>query len=402
MLTSNAVLIPSTPENQNAYPRPLRILHVLEATLGGTLRYLENIADAMDGSPFHFGFAFGDSRADSRLDPFLKTIDQRGWRAYPIAMCREVDALKDWAALTGLRRAILAFEPDILHCHSSKAGILGRLASRTVLSRPTVLYNPHALAVPLGKKFLYIERALSGLVDHYIAVSEGEADDIVRYGVSRRSKVQVVFPAIDTRVFSPRDKRGARIALGLTEAPLVLGLGRLTQQKNPLSFLRIVEKARRQLPGLRALWIGDGDLTAAFHETVASLGLKDYVQLVPWQHDVRLHLAAADALLCTSLYESFGYMAAEALAMQVPVVAPQVSGPRDILVGPLARQLFPAGDEERARDLLLNILTQSDYALEQGRLGRELVMQRFSPKEMRASLTACYHCTTPQEQRAHL
>ena len=401
MLTSNAVLIAATPESQIRDRRPLRVLHVLEATLGGTLRYLENIAEAMDGSPFEFGFAFGSSRADSRLDPFLKTIEQRGWRAYPIAMLREISVSKDWAALMGLRRAILGFEPDILHCHSSKAGILGRFAARMVLSRPTVLYNPHALAVPLGKKFLYIERALSRLVDQFGAVSNGEADDIVRYGVSRRANVQVVYPAIDTRVFSPRDKRGARIALGLPDSPLVLGLGRLTLQKNPLAFLRIVEQARRQLPGLRALWIGDGDLTASFQKMVSSLHLEDCVQLVPWQHDVRLHLAAADALLCTSLYESFGYMAAEALAMEVPVVAPEVSGPRDILVGPLGKQLFPAGDEECARDLLLQLLRDPAYASQQGRLGRDLIVQRFSPKVMQNSLTACYESLVVGEQRAH-
>lgn len=398
--TSNAVLQQERPDHVPALAEaPLRVLHVLEATLGGTLRYVENIAASMHASPIRFGLAFADRRADSRLVPFLTAARSRQWRTYPVDMRREVSLSGDWSAFRQLRRVLLDFEPDLIHCHSSKAGILGRLAAHTTRPRAAVMYSPHALAVPLGKKYLYIERALQGLVDRFVAVSEGERDDIVRHKVTSAAKVGVVFPSIDPHFFSPRDRRGARVALGLGDGPLVLGLGRLTTQKNPLSFLRILKQLRQQVPTARGLWLGDGDLTADFDETRAALGLTDCVSLVPWQHDVRLYLAAANVLLSTSIYESFGYMVAEALAMQVPVLAPDVSGPRDILADSLPEALYPAGDEDRAAVLLTDLLEDPHLASEQAYRGRKAILARFSPEAMAVSLHHSYQTAVANHAR---
>src|ERR1700722_18668974 len=73
--------------------KPLRVLHVLEATLGGTLRYMENIAEATEGLGLVSGFAYGTARADSRLKPFLECISSRGWSSYPVDMARQVHPL---------------------------------------------------------------------------------------------------------------------------------------------------------------------------------------------------------------------------------------------------------------------------------------------------------------------
>ncbi len=374
---------------------PLRILHILEATLGGTLRYLENIAESMKLSPFHFGFAFAQERADSRLLPFLELIATQGWTAYPVDMRREVSLQNDWRAFSDLRKIIKAFDADIVHCHSSKAGVLGRFAAHTVLPRPAVLYSPHALAAPLGKKYLYVERALKGLVDKFLAVSKGEAEDIVRYGVGTQEQIHVAYPAIDPTYFSPRKRQDAKLALGMDEAPLILGLGRLTSQKNPLSFLNIVRQIRCSVPHVRAIWIGAGDLTAEFMNKRTELDLAQTVELISWQHDVRPYLAAADVLLSTSLYESFGYMVAEALAMEVPVVAPAVSGPQDILTDGLANHLYRPADDETAATLVTELLTNSVYAHERGRLGRDVIMARFSSLAMHNALSACYQTMAP-------
>ena len=374
---------------------PLRILHILEATLGGTLRYLENIAESMKLSPFHFGFAFAQERADSRLLPFLELIATQGWTAYPVDMRREVSLQNDWRAFSDLRKIIKAFDADIVHCHSSKAGVLGRFAAHTVLPRPAVLYSPHALAAPLGKKYLYVERALKGLVDKFLAVSKGEAEDIVRYGVGTQEQIHVAYPAIDPTYFSPRKRQDAKLALGMDEAPLILGLGRLTSQKNPLSFLNIVRQIRCSVPHVRAIWIGAGDLTEEFMNKRTELDLAQTVELISWQHDVRPYLAAADVLLSTSLYESFGYMVADALAMEVPVVAPAVSGPQDILTDGLANHLYRPADDETAATLVTELLTNSVYAHERGRLGRDVIMARFSSLAMHNALSACYQTMAP-------
>ena len=141
--------------------KPLSVLHVLEATLGGTLRYMENIAEATQGLHMVSGFAYGTERADSRLEPFLARISNLGWRCYPVDMTREVHPLHDLKACLRLRQIIAHFAPDIIHCHSSKAGALGRAAVFFQRRRPARVYSPHALAAPLGSIYLEIEKILS-------------------------------------------------------------------------------------------------------------------------------------------------------------------------------------------------------------------------------------------------
>ena len=139
---------------------PIRVLHVLEATLGGTLRYMENIAAATEDTQIVFGLAYGSARADSRLQPLLERARAMGWLTYPIDMRREIGPRNDFSAFVKLRQAIGRFKPHILHCHSSKAGALGRAAASSRLRRPIRLYSPAAIAAPLGAKYLRSRRCL--------------------------------------------------------------------------------------------------------------------------------------------------------------------------------------------------------------------------------------------------
>src|ERR1700679_1352365 len=110
----------STPVSRKG-PRgkePIRVLHVLEATLGGTLRYMENIAAATEDTQIVFGLAYGSARADSRLQPLLERARAMGWLTYPIDMRREIGPRNDFSAFVKLRQAIGRFKPHILHCHS--------------------------------------------------------------------------------------------------------------------------------------------------------------------------------------------------------------------------------------------------------------------------------------------
>src|SRR5688500_6152728 len=106
----------------------LRVLHILEATLGGTRRYLEDIALATAAADVDMGLVFGTRRADANFNAALKTFYDCGWWCRPVDMRRAV-SLSDVAAVVSVRRVIRAFSPDLIHCHSAKAGAIGRLAA---------------------------------------------------------------------------------------------------------------------------------------------------------------------------------------------------------------------------------------------------------------------------------
>ena len=114
-----------------------------------------------------------------------------------------------------------------------------------------------------------------------------------------------------------------------------------------------------------------------------------------WRNDVRPWMAAADLLLSTSEYESFGYMVAEALAMERPVVATDVTGTCDIMSAELAPFLFPPGDTTRAAELIGGLLRSPGLSERCGRIGREKDAERFGSSAMRNSLDALYSQLAP-------
>jgi glycosyltransferase involved in cell wall biosynthesis len=365
------------------------VLHVLEATLGGTLRYMENIAACLGETDLTLGFAYATARADSRLDPLLTQLERSGWNLYPVAMRREINVAGELESVQKLRRVFQEFCPDVVHCHSSKAGVLGRVASLLVRPSPAVVYSPHALAVPLGRQYLYIERLLCKLAGRFIAVSNSEARDIVQYQLATPDLVSVAYPLIDCDYFS---RSAARLAsTRVTGSFTVMGVGRMTAQKDPLRFITIVRKLQETLPDLKGVWIGDGELRPEF-EQLATCG-PGLFELIPWQRDIRPVLSAADVLLSTSRYESFGYMVAEALALEVPVVASRISGTSDILIDEFAENMYELDDDDSAADLLKRVLQDSGGARRWAASAREMIRRRFNSDSMREALLDAYSRT---------
>ena len=380
---------------------PVRVLHVLEATGGGTMRYMENIAEATLGSNITCGFAYGISRADSSLLPFLDRVKKRGWQTFTIEMGRAIAPASDVRALLQLRRAIKSFAPDILHCHSSKAGALGRAAGSTTLKRPIRLYSPHAVAAPLGGKYLMLEKLLTRFTDRFVAVSESERRQIIDLTLATDKPVDVIYPTINFEHFQPASRDEARTLLGFDSSPRVVAVGRLTAQKNPEAFVQIMKRVRSIRPDVRGVWVGSGELEDEFHASIMANELQDAISIVPWVHDVRAYIAAADVLLSTARFESFGYVTAEAYAMQRPVVASNVTGTRDIMRKELAQWLFKPADYPRAAQLIIELIGEPVTAMCVANQGRNEMMRCFSTENMREALMYAYaSALSPARQRA--
>ena len=164
--------------------------------------------------PFSMAWAYSTKRANAGLQPALERALSLGWETFPLEMTRAVDLKSDVKSVWSLRKVICAYRPDIVHCHSSKAGAIGRLAIVGLHSRPKVVYTPNALAVHLGKQYVIAERALSSRTDCFAAVSEGERAEIVNYKVAKKGKISIIYPGLDTTYFSARDVTETRRALG--------------------------------------------------------------------------------------------------------------------------------------------------------------------------------------------
>jgi glycosyltransferase involved in cell wall biosynthesis len=246
-----------------------------------------------------------------------------------------------------LRELIREVGPDLVHLHSSKAGLAGRLALRGSL--PTV-FQPHAWSFeavtgPTRAAALGWERWATRWTDLTICVSAREQQDGERAGV--RGRFAVVPNGVDTDFFTPGDKTAARAALGLSDdRPLALVLGRLCPQKGQDLLLDVWPLVLDRLPNARLALVGDGpdrELLAA--RIAADPRLAGSVLLPGATEDAPSWYRAADLLVVPSRWEGMALAPLEAMACGLPVAGFEVAGVRESVPPQWAgRSLAAPGD----------------------------------------------------------
>jgi glycosyltransferase involved in cell wall biosynthesis len=368
---------------------PKRVLQVIEASLGGTRRYLEDVFGALGDGP-HNGLVYSLHRADGAFLRLLENLRKAGWTLYEVDMRRNINLGHDLACTRALRGIYRSFRPDVVHAHSSKAGAIARLATVGLRHRPGIVYTPNAIGVNLNWIYRPIEHLLALRLDIMVAVTASERDELRALRLVPPDRVHIVVPTIRSDVFVPGNRVQARRDLNLCDGPIVIAIGRLTQQKDPLAFVDFFAALRKKVHGVRAIWVGEGELRAAMQDRIDELGLQRSITIAGWQEDVRPYLAACDLFVSTAIYESFGYVTAEALAMDRPVVASAITGTIDIVTTDVSDQLYRYQDIDAAAELAERLLMDIPHAKAVAARGRMQVLSTFSVAEMQRSLATAY------------
>ncbi|WP_033254479.1 glycosyltransferase [Kitasatospora phosalacinea] len=242
-----------------------------------------------------------------------------------------------------LRRIIRRTEPDVLHLHSAKAGLAGRLAAR---GTPPTVFQPHAWSFAavdgtLAEASLRWERHATRWARTVLCVSERERADGEAAGLV--ADWRVVPNGVDLEHFAPADpasRRAARMTLGLDRSdPLAVCVGRLCRQKGQDVLLDAWTRVQLARPAARLVLVGGGPDAEALSEQVRSLPDPSRVRMVGDVADPRLWLAAADLAVLPSRWEGMALAPLEAMACGRPVLLTDVPG---------ARECLPPGERERA------------------------------------------------------
>ena len=279
---------------------------------------------------------------------------------YVPSLCRAVRPARDLAAFLALVRVFREERPDIVHTHSSKAGILGRLAARRARV-PKIVHTIHGYGFHVGqpwaqnRTFLALERLAARCTDRFIAVSRANLEEGLALRLFTPDKVSLIRSGIALREFGgapsgpgePVLRGSLRRELGLPEdAPLVGMVACLKPQKSPLTFVEVAARVARDVPGAVFVVAGDGELRSAVERRAAELGLEGRLRLLGWRRDIPNVMASLDVLLHTSLWEGLPRVLPEAIASGVPIVATRVDGTRDILLDGSTGIVCAAGDVE--------------------------------------------------------
>jgi glycosyltransferase involved in cell wall biosynthesis len=325
-----------------------QVLHVMEATIGGTRRHLRDVVLAQRAR----GLAVAVVAAAERMPEVRRDFEQMraaGAEVEELPMQRAIRPWADWRHVRALKQTLKRLRPAVVHTHSSKAGVLGRLASLESGIGVRV-HTPHTFAFLFGamfsprKRALFraIEQQLGKYTQRLIAVSESEAETIRLSGVISPEKVRTVPNGID-----PKPYRQAtalkRAALGFApDQPLLITVGLLNPAKG--QDLAIEALADPRLAKLQLALVGHGEDQPRLAARIAELGLGARIQLLGWREDVPALLKSADGLLLPSRWEGMPYAVLEAMAAGLPVVATAVDGARELVVPGETGWLAPVGD----------------------------------------------------------
>jgi glycosyltransferase involved in cell wall biosynthesis len=302
------------------------------------------------------------------------------------ALDRPIHPWRDAKAACQLYKWLRATRPMIVHTHSSKAGILGRLAAY-VAGVPVIIHSIHGFGFTPTQKawvrrlYVAIEKWCARLSTHLIFVSQDNRAEALKLGIlPRESDGSLIRSGID---LTPAAAVDIRTELSLArDTWLVTSIGNFKPQKNPLDLVRTAALVIAEEPTVHFILTGDGPLRREAQALAESSGIADHVHFVGWRLDARGILAASDAFILTSLWEGLPRALAEAGAQGLPSVAYAVNGINDILKE--GENGFPVapGNYTMAAEKLIGLKRNPGEARRMGEAAHAAVMREFSIDDM--------------------
>jgi glycosyltransferase involved in cell wall biosynthesis len=294
---------------------------------------------------------------------------------------------------------LLAEPPDVLHCWLDYPNIIGAAAGVLVGTPHVVLstrnVNPTYFPAFYQSWMDHWYEALAPLPQmHLLANSTQGAADYAEWLDIPRERFEVIYNGVDLASMTdpePEDVAAVREQLALDDGqPLVVGVFRMAQEKQPLLWLDVIERVRKRIPNVRAALVGVGDLREEVEERIASRKLGRTVTLLGQRKDVPAVLAAADVKLLTSKVEGTPNVILEAQWAGCPPVATAGGGTPDALVHGVTGVLTDITDAEALAAGVVSLLQDPVLREEMARAGRAFVRERFSVSRMVSAHLAYY------------
>ncbi|RMF85799.1 MAG: glycosyltransferase family 1 protein [Planctomycetota bacterium] len=291
-------------------------------------------------------------------------------------------------------------KPDIVHTHSSKAGILGRLAACDARVR-RIVHTIHGMSFNrtqpwlLRKAYAWVERRAARRTDAIVAVADAMIDQSVAARIAPRARFHTVYSGMEVERFDPEgiDRAAVRRAWGFGEEHIVVGaVARLFRRKGYEQLLPIMARVARRDPRLRFVWVGDGAQRGEYERELVRLGLAEKTRLtglVP-PEAVAEQLGGMDLLAHTSQWEGLPRVAVQALLMRTPVVAFAIDGTPEVVEDGVTGRLVVLNDLDAFAAALLELAGDADLRARMGSVGRERCRRMFDWRRMVAQLDELY------------
>jgi glycosyltransferase involved in cell wall biosynthesis len=346
----------------------------------------------------------------------LEEAEAAGYGVYVVPeLRRAIRPWQDQASVRAIRRLLRRLAPDIVHTHSSKAGIVGRLAAwqvrglsgrragRASADRlPIIIHSVHGMSFnrtqPQAVQLIYrtAERFCGRFTDRFVTVADAMTAQCVAACIAPAEKFVTIHSGMRTEWFTPSDYNRAAVRHGWGVQPddVVVGtIARLFRNKGYEQLIPAMADAARRNPSLRFVWIGDGAQRTEYERRLEALGIRNRVHLTGLlpPRQVPEALAGIDMLVHASLWEGLPRAAVQALLMERPVVSFDIDGAPEVVHPGQTGLLVPLNDLQRLADAILELAADPSLRHRFGGTGRQLCLRRFDHRTMVDSIERLYH-----------
>lgn len=338
--------------------RKTNLLYVItKLELGGAQKQLLSIISLLDKQRFKV-FLFTAQEGILLKDAWL--LNELTLRTSK-CLERAINPLKDVLALIEIYRFIKKNNIDIVHTHSSKAGILGRCAA--ALARVNFIvhtvhgwsfhdYQPNFVRLC----FIGLERLAAQFTHKLIVVSYYDKQKGLLNRIGCENKYIIIRYGIDYTEFFNKDQN-IKEELGIDSSDLVVGMiSCLKPQKSVQDFIKLASLVNGILPKVKFLLVGDGVLRKKIEKLISKFNLQSQVILTGWRQDVHRILSAIDVFVLTSLWEGLPIAVLEAMTAAKPVVATHTGGIGEVIIDGKTGFLVNPGDMQNMSERLALLL----------------------------------------------
>lgn len=315
-------------------------------------------------------------------------------------MIRPINPFNDFIAYRKIKKILKKIQPDIVHTHSAKAGILGRYAAHAIRNtrharrNTKIVHTIHGLAFHpyqsnrLNKFYIAIEKRAAKRTDCFITVADAMTEQAKAAGIGTEKRFVTAYSAIEEEDFlNPIDEdqiREFRVKYGISRAAVVfITIARLFELKGHDYIIESAKELAKKYENAMWLFVGDGNLSDKFKSQVYDLGLADRIKftgLLP-PSLIPLAIQSSDILVHCSLREGLARAIPQAMLCAKPAVSFDIDGAREVVNEDTGRLIEPK-NVEQLTNACAELLEDADLRKKLGENGKESVKEKFAPKTM--------------------
>ena len=377
--------------------RKIRVLHIITRFLkwGGADKNTYDSIQALD--PKHYSVDLVVGR-EAHLE-LLQNYDH-GQVIQLTSLVRNPNPVLDLVTLVKLLRLIKQSNYDIVHTHTGKAGVLGRLAGR-LAKTPVIIHSLHGTMTSSTPIFAWLyrqfDKALGAHTDYFVSVGQDLKCRYLQHHIGEPSKYHIIRSGMDLGEFQATAKmsneavKKKRAELGLREDAIIIGkVARLRREKGYHYALLAAKQLIQLYNNLQFVFVGEGNHETWLRDSIRKLGLEHHIVLVGYRSDIAEVIKTFDIFLFASLREGLPQVLVQAALVEKPIVTFAVDGACEVVVDGISGYVVPVGDVNRLVNQLKWLIDNPDKAHQMGVAGKDVVGKQWSTEIMMEKTRAFY------------